>query len=136
MHIDIDSFFVGVAIRNRPDLIDKPIAICHGKSGSLKPKDLGTDEHLYEKSRNHGKFKVEMGESFSEIASCSYSARAKGIRSNMYLGQAFKLCPDLICLDYDLPACAEGLVKSFNLNEPQNFQNIFRYMSNLKWWAT
>ena len=68
-----------------------------------------------------------MGQSFSEIASCSYSARAKGIRSNMYLGQAFKLCPDLICLDYDLPACAEGKVNQRIIFG--NF-NIFRFFFN------
>ena len=36
----------------------------------------------------------------SEIASCSYEARAKGIRNGMFLGEAKKLCVDLTCVPY------------------------------------
>ena len=102
MHIDIDCFFVGVAVRNKPELRNHPVAICHGKgatSAHAKNVNQPGEAHLYEKYRkvNSGG-RVEAGESFSEIASCSYSAREKGIRSNMYLGQALKLCPELVCL--------------------------------------
>lgn len=112
MHIDIDCFFVGVAIRGKPELVGHPVAICHGSGAGTgaakKVVNLATEEHLYEKYRRvGGGQRVELGESFSEIASCSYSARAKGIRSDMYVGQALKLCPELVCLDYDLPACGE-----------------------------
>ena len=36
----------------------------------------------------------------SEIASCSYEAREKGLRNGMFLGGAKALCPDLICVPY------------------------------------
>jgi len=93
MHIDIDCFFVAVAIRNKPELIGHPVAICHGSgagtSASRGHVNIPAEEHLYEKYRKVGAGqRVEAGESFSELASCSYSARAKGVRSGMYLGQA------------------------------------------------
>ena len=36
----------------------------------------------------------------SEIASCSYEARAVGVRNGMFLGSARKLCPDIYCVPY------------------------------------
>lgn len=36
----------------------------------------------------------------SEIASCSYEARAVGVRNGMFLGAARKLCPDIYCVPY------------------------------------
>ena len=38
--------------------------------------------------------------SMSEIASCSYEARAVGVRNGMFLGSARKLCPDIHCVPY------------------------------------
>ena len=35
------------------------------------------------------------GISMSEIASCSYEARAKGVKNGMFMGSALKLCPVL-----------------------------------------
>ena len=37
----------------------------------------------------------------SEIASCSYEARAKGIKNGMFMGGALKLCPELQTIPYD-----------------------------------
>jgi DNA repair protein REV1 len=34
MHIDMDSFFVSVALRSRPELRGKPVAVCHAGRGS------------------------------------------------------------------------------------------------------
>lgn len=36
----------------------------------------------------------------SEIASCSYEARAHGVRNGCFIKDARKACPDLICLPY------------------------------------
>ena len=36
----------------------------------------------------------------SEIASCSYEARDKGVRNGMFLGNARSKCPDLVCVPY------------------------------------
>lgn len=33
MHIDMDSFFVSVALRSRPELRGKPVAVCHAGRG-------------------------------------------------------------------------------------------------------
>ena len=38
--------------------------------------------------------------SMSEIASCSYEARSKGVRNGMFLGTARAKCPELICVPY------------------------------------
>uniref|UniRef100_A0A915PWG2 DNA repair protein REV1 n=1 Tax=Setaria digitata TaxID=48799 RepID=A0A915PWG2_9BILA len=73
-HIDLDCFFVSVALRSRPNLIGKPIAITHSR---------GTE-----------------GAGMSEVASCSYEARAQGVRNGCFIRDARKLCPDLICLPY------------------------------------
>lgn len=72
LHVDMDCFFVAVAVRERPELQDVPVAVAHsGKSG-------GT----------------------SEISSCNYLARAKGIRAGMFMQAAKELCPDLVVLPY------------------------------------
>uniref|UniRef100_F6V6M0 DNA polymerase kappa n=1 Tax=Ciona intestinalis TaxID=7719 RepID=F6V6M0_CIOIN len=42
--------------------------------------------------------------SYSEIASCSYEARAAGLRNGMFYGRAKELCPDLIAIPYDFEA--------------------------------
>lgn len=36
----------------------------------------------------------------SEIASCSYEARAQGLHNGCLIRDARKACPDLICLPY------------------------------------
>ena len=38
--------------------------------------------------------------SMSEIASCSYEARSKGVRNGMFLGNARSKCPELVCVPY------------------------------------
>jgi DNA repair protein REV1 len=72
-HIDMDCFFVSVALRNRPDLVGKPVAITHSTS---------------------------TGQANGEIASCSNEARAKGCYARQYVRHALQSCPDLQCLPY------------------------------------
>jgi len=81
MHIDFDCFFAAVSTRDRPDIKDKPVAICHGRT---------------EKSMT------------SEIASCNYAARAFGVKNGMWMAKAKELCPDIVTLGYDLEKYAEA----------------------------
>ncbi len=69
LHVDFDAFFVSCGLASRPELRGKPVAVCHSKQGGIA--------------------------STSEIASCSYEARAMGVRNGESLGQARRKCPAL-----------------------------------------
>lgn len=90
MHIDMDSFFVSVTLRDKPHLRGKPIAVCHAGKGD------STNDQGQTSPRKPSSFFNSM----SEIASCSYEARAAGVRNGMFLGSARKLCPDIHCVPY------------------------------------
>ncbi|EDV28326.1 uncharacterized protein TRIADDRAFT_53871 [Trichoplax adhaerens] len=49
MHLDMDSFFVSVAIRDRADLRGLPVAVTHSK-GKIKPANLQNADKLQEKA--------------------------------------------------------------------------------------
>ena len=81
MHVDLDCFFVSVSLLKHPEreaLKGKPVAVTHAKN----------DNH-------------NISESSADISSCNYEARAFGIRNDMYIRQALKLCPDLKMISYD-----------------------------------
>lgn len=52
-------------------------------------------------SHKTGRLSLDSASSLSEVASCSYEARAAGVKNGMYLGAALKLCPDLQTIPYD-----------------------------------
>ncbi|CRL04716.1 CLUMA_CG017776, isoform A [Clunio marinus] len=79
MHIDMDCFFVSVSLKKHPHLKGLPVAVTHSK----------------------GRNESEDFTSYSEIASCSYEARAKGLKNGMFVGAALKLCPELKTIPYD-----------------------------------
>ncbi|KAI2726099.1 hypothetical protein CBS147332_2986 [Penicillium roqueforti] len=83
LHVDFDSFFAAVSVLNHPELRGKPVAIAHG-SGSG-----------------------------SEIASCNYPARARGVKNGMWMKAALQSCPDLKVLPYDFPAYEEASRKFY-----------------------
>ncbi|KAJ6152037.1 hypothetical protein N7497_006356 [Penicillium chrysogenum] len=82
LHVDFDSFFAAVSVLNHPELQDKPVAIAHGPGSG------------------------------SEIASCNYPARARGVKNGMWMKGALQLCPDLKVLPYDFPAYEDASRKS------------------------
>ena len=100
MHVDFDSFFAAVSLRNHPELVDKPVVIAHGTGSG------------------------------SEIASCNYPARAFGVKNGMWMKAALNMCPDLKVLPYDYKAYEEasrlfyeaiiatdGIVQSVSIDE-------------------
>ncbi|KAL2609061.1 hypothetical protein R1flu_027634 [Riccia fluitans] len=87
IHLDMDCFFVSVVVRNRPDLLDKPVAVCHSDS------DKGT----------------------AEISSANYSARSYGIKAGMFVRNAKALCPDLKIVSYDFAGYEEVADKVYNI---------------------
>lgn len=78
MHIDVDCFFVSIALRDKPHLLGKPVCVTHSNVNA------NTDVNSY-----------------AEIASCSYEARALGLKNGMFMGKALKLCPHLETVHYD-----------------------------------
>ncbi|XP_050344073.1 DNA repair protein Rev1 [Nymphalis io] len=139
MHIDMDCFFVSVGLRKRPELRGKPIAVTHSKGGQSHPKRLGVDRvtefNMYKQKQAKKISKAsgvpeeeidietridnvsEDGDQFgsmSEIASCSYEARAKGITNGMFMGAALRLCPDLHTIPYDFEEYKEVAYTLYN----------------------
>lgn len=78
IHLDLDAFFCAVEELRRPELRGKPFAV-GGRA-----------------------------ESRGVIASCSYAARAFGIRSAMPTSQALRRCPQLVLLHGDRAAYSEA----------------------------
>ncbi len=66
LHLDLDAFFCAVEEQHNPSLRGKPFAV------GGRPDERGV------------------------VASCSYPARAFGVRSAMPMARAVRLCPDLI----------------------------------------
>lgn len=73
MHIDMDSFFASVEVRDKPELKDKPVVVC-SKTYRLGDVPRGV------------------------ISAASYPARKYGLHSAMPISEAQKLCPDAVYL--------------------------------------
>ncbi|KAH1164534.1 hypothetical protein AAZX31_01G228900 [Glycine max] len=79
IHVDMDCFFVSVVIRNHPELLGQPVAVCHSNNSN------GT----------------------AEISSANYPARSHGIRAGMFVRDAKALCPHLVIFPYNFEAYEE-----------------------------
>ncbi|KAL2123239.1 hypothetical protein VTJ04DRAFT_3694 [Mycothermus thermophilus] len=79
LHVDFDSFFCAVSLRDHaPEWRDKPAVVAHSTGSG------------------------------SEIASCNYPARKFGVKNGMWMKRALELCPDLKVVPYDFPAYEEA----------------------------
>ncbi|XP_074275494.1 DNA repair protein REV1 [Silene latifolia] len=87
IHVDMDCFFVAVVIRNRKDLMDKPVAVCHSDSSR------GT----------------------AEISSANYPARDYGVKAGMFVRDAKARCPHLLIIPYNFKAYEEVADQFYNI---------------------
>jgi DNA polymerase IV (DinB-like DNA polymerase) len=76
LHLDMDSFYASVEMQVHPELRHRPVVI-------------GADP--------------KQGRGRGVVSTCSYEARAFGIRSAMPVSQAFALCPQAVYLPPDIP---------------------------------
>ena len=88
VHIDLDCFFVSVGLRDRPQLLGKPVAVSHfkGTTGAIANAKEG---------------KRLPTESMSDIASCNYEAREKGVRNGMSVRKGLQQCSRLLVIPYE-----------------------------------
>ncbi|GAA5912847.1 uncharacterized protein JCM6883_004850 [Sporobolomyces salmoneus] len=91
MHADFDCFFVAAGLTSRPELRGKPVAVCHAR---------GLGDSL---------------SSTSEIASCSYEARAFGVKNGMSLGRARELCPAIQTMPFEFERYREFSLKFYDI---------------------
>ncbi|KAJ2684072.1 deoxycytidyl transferase [Coemansia spiralis] len=87
MHVDFDCFFVSASLLLHPQLVGKPVAVCH-----VQQPELSDD-------RDHGAKENPGGT--SQIASCNYLARSFGVKNGMFMAQASQLCPSLATVPYE-----------------------------------
>jgi len=81
LHVDMDSFYASVEIREHPDLAGKPVVI------GADPKE---------------------GSGRGVVCTCSYEARRFGVRSAMPVSRAYHLCPQAVFLPPRYPLYAKA----------------------------
>jgi DNA polymerase IV (DinB-like DNA polymerase) len=94
LHLDMDSFYASVEMRENLDLKGKPVII-------------GADP--------------ENGTGRGVVSTCSYEARAFGIRSAMPISQAFVLCPHAVFLPPDYPRYAKASAEVMKILKSYEF---------------
>jgi len=94
LHLDMDSFYASVEVQRRPELAGKPVVI-------------GADP--------------KQGKGRGVVSTCSYEARAFGIRSAMPISQAYVLCPHAIFLSPDFPAYVQASAAVMGLLRSHGF---------------
>jgi DNA polymerase IV (DinB-like DNA polymerase) len=77
LHVDMDSFFSAIEVRENPELQGLPVIV----GGRIRTNEEGAPEESKRNLRG-------------VVSTCSYEARAYGIHSAMALAKAYELCPD------------------------------------------
>jgi len=93
LHVDIDSFFASVVLRNYPQYKNSPVAIGHAATNSYENSSMNA--------------RTNNSKSTCELSTCNYIARDFGVKKGMWLHHARSLCPHLIILNYDFDAYEE-----------------------------
>ena len=94
LHLDMDSFYASVEMRENSDLKGKPVVI------GADPKN-GTGRGV--------------------VSTCSYEARVFGIRSAMPISQAFVLCPHAVFLPPNFPRYAKASAEVMAILKSHDF---------------
>jgi len=87
-HVDMDSFFASVEIREKPELKGLPVVVGSDPKG---------------------------GSGRGVVSACSYEARKYGIQSAMPISQAYRLCPDAVFLPVNMKLYADVSAKVMEL---------------------
>jgi DNA polymerase IV (DinB-like DNA polymerase) len=95
LHLDMDSFYASVEVQRRPELAGKPVVI-------------GADP--------------KQGRGRGVVSTCSYEARAFGIRSAMPIAQAYVLCPHAVFLPPDFPAYVQASAAIMDILRSSGFR--------------
>ena len=85
-HVDMDSFFSAVEVRENPELKGLPVIV----GGRIRAEEEKAAEETDRKIRG-------------VVSTCSYEAREYGVHSAMALSRAYKLCPDAKFLPVNMP---------------------------------
>lgn len=88
LHIDMDSFFSAVEVRENPELKGLPVIV----GGKIKTGEEKATEGIDREKKIRG-----------VVSTCSYEARVHGIHSAMALSRAYELCPDAKFLPVNMP---------------------------------
>lgn len=86
LHVDMNSFYASVEVAHNPTLKGKPLAI----AGNAKERR-------------------------GVVVTCSYEARAFGVRATMPVWEAMKKCPNLILMEPNFERYREASMKMFDL---------------------
>ena len=97
LHVDLDSFFPSVEVREHPELRDLPVVV------GADPKE---------------------GRGRGVVSSASYEARKYGVRSAMPISRAWKLCPHCIYLrtHFDLYVKASNSIMKILRSHADRFE--------------